>query len=478
MAKVKNPVTFAEYYKIDPKILENLNIFNPTLAVDTKLFIDPLLLEHSSHTEINTEAVQIYREHFTRIIKLLSASNAYEDVAWRNARRLFQFHEVSGTCLGYGAASISGSGFGKQLIAHVMKTAKEIVDLGIVDPDLFVALALFENDIGPDRISDMTTNVILDALIKLNNRIIKKLGIQTTKYNILGKTCNLASNPFQSKNTPVILIPTDILRDLPIATDWDDVQYAAAKNEYIRNKVNQHIAQIWATKTKRDKKELKKQVLNSEEAFKTLLDAIHQLKGSAYNVKDDPLGLIKWAEFAKVFTSKYPMEIKKPPVSNIDNWLQIVHKIVEQFRILIEDRGLWKSLWHGNKPLIEKYSQRLFFAVAYSYCKANNLDISPEVDTGTGQVDFKLSKGFKHRILVELKLSLNKKLLSGYQKQLEAYKKSEETMRAIYLVIDVGSMGKKDEKLLQMRTDSMNKNEPASDIEFIDGKRRKSASNL
>ncbi len=478
MAKVKNPVTFAEYYKIDPKRLENLNIFNPTLAIDTKLFIDPLLLEHSSHSELHDLAVKNYNDHFTKIIKLLSASKVINDVPWRNARRLFQFHEVSGTCLGYGAASISGSGFGEQLISRVIITAKEIVDLGIIDPDLFVALALFEEDIGPDRISDMTTNVILDALINFNERILKELKIKPTRFELLGRNCYLASNPFQPKTVPVILLPRDILRDLPIATDWDDVQYAAAKNEYIRNKVNQHIAHIWAAKAKRDKAKLKEQVLNSEDAFKTLLDAIHQLRGNAYNVKDDPLGLIKWAEIAKTFSADFPLDIRKPSLSNLDTWFQVVKKIIEQFKNLIENRGLWKSLWFENKPLIEKYSQRLFFAVAYSYCKANNLDISPEVDTGTGQVDFKFSQGFNQRILVEIKLSVDPKLLQGYTKQLVEYKKSEETMRAVYLVIDVGHMGRKDERLLKLRTEILNKNEPAADIEFIDGKRRKSASNL
>src|SRR4051812_30127938 len=39
-----------------------------------------------------------------------------------------------------------------------MTTAKQIVELGVEDPDLFVAMALFEEGVGPDRVSDMTTN--------------------------------------------------------------------------------------------------------------------------------------------------------------------------------------------------------------------------------------------------------------------------------------------------------------------------------
>ena len=53
-----------------------------------------------------------------------------------------------------------------------MQTAREIVDLGVDDPDLFVAMGLFEEGIGPDRISDMASNVILPDLLAFNVRVL------------------------------------------------------------------------------------------------------------------------------------------------------------------------------------------------------------------------------------------------------------------------------------------------------------------
>jgi hypothetical protein len=55
----------------------------------------------------------------------------------------------------------------------------------------------------------------------------------------------------------------------------------------------------------------------------------------------------------------------------------------------------------------EVFAQRLFFAVADAYCDANNVDLSREVNAGNGPVDFKLSIGYKGRILVEVKKSSN-----------------------------------------------------------------------
>ena len=151
MAIISNPETFSTYYNVDEAILEELGIFDPTLAADTRLFIDPLLLQYSEHPEIHGRAYDDYRQRFSLVITLLSASQAMEDVAWRGARRLLRFHEIRGTCLGYGAGSIRGSGFGTQLTERILIVAKEIVDLGIQDPDLFPALSLFESNIGSDR---------------------------------------------------------------------------------------------------------------------------------------------------------------------------------------------------------------------------------------------------------------------------------------------------------------------------------------
>lgn len=476
MAKVKNPITFAGLYKISPKTLNKLRVVNPTLDVDTKLFIDPLLLENSKHSEMHTARKQ-YIGYFETAVKLLARSQGYNDVPWRNARRLFEFEEIRGTCLGYSAASIFGNAFGPKLIERVMDTAKAIVNLGISDPDLFVAMALLEDDIGPDRISDMTTNVIIDSIISFNARILNILKkIPTEEFTILDRKCSLPRNPYQTRRIPIILVPDDIVRPLPIVTDWDEVCNIAAENDRLRNRVNRDIAEIWKTKAKRDKERLKEEALHSKTAFQTLLDVIHEVPHRPYNVQEDPEGLIKWAEVARIFSDEYPLKIKKPTTTNLDKALEIVKVIVNQFKQLIENNGLWKNLYHNGKPLKEKYAQRLFFAIAYAYCKANKLDVTPEADSGNGPVDFKFSGGFDSRVLVEVKLSTNRKLVHGYETQLEVYKESEETMRAIYLVIDLGMTQKKRNQLFKVSNEASGRGDPLSDIVFVDGSIKASAS--
>jgi hypothetical protein len=478
MAKATDPRLLTDLFPVNPDQLRDLGVLNPTLSIDTKLFIDPLLLRQSQHPEIREQAVAEYTQHFEQVIALLAASTRVNDIAWRNARRHMSFHEIKGTCLGYGSASISGSGFGPQLTERVIGVGKEIVDLGIRDPDLFAALALFEASIGPDRLSDMTTNVIRAALISFNQRILQTLNIAGEHFDFGRTTGNLLPNPCQSHRTPIILVPLDILRELPIAKDWDDVADAASKNAALRDRVNQEISHIWATKTRRDQERLKSQALSSQAAFQTLLDAIHSVPLHAYNSNSDPEGTLSWSQLARRFAEQYPLQLKPvPPSLTIDHVFEIVRQIISRFRQLIEQNGLNRELYREDrKPRHESTAQRLFFAVAYCYCEANNLDLSPEIDTGSGKVDFKCAGGFDSRVLVEVKLSTNPNLVHGYETQLEIYKTAQQTMRAFYLVINVGHIGRKDRRLGQLRQEAFSRGEPLSELEFVSGRVLASAS--
>lgn len=479
MAKATNPITLSQEFGIAEKDLSGLGVLNPTIAIDTLLFIDPMLLKQSSHGEINTTAINQYRAHFEQVIALLRGSKSHGDPAWRAAQKLLSFPEIAGTCLGYGAGSIRGSGFGSTLTARILNVAAEIIDIGIEDPDLFVAMALFESDIGPDRISDMTTNVIFEALCDFNRRILKTLNMKGEEFTYKGTTGIFLANPYEGGSIPVIMLPDDILKELPVVKDWDEIAYAASKNDALRNAVNQHIGEIWEKKTKRDKGKLKKQALASKEAFETLLDAMRGVDLTPYDTESDSKGLIRWATKGQEYARRYPLALTNKNPATLDEVFDVVNEIVENFRHLIEHQGLNKELYQTDKKARhESTAQRLFFAVAFSHCKANNVDVSPEIDVGTGKVDFKFSKGFNQRVLVEIKLSTNPKTVAGYSSQLEIYKQAQQTMRAIYLVIDVGSMGKKQERLIAERNAATQHGDPLSELEFIDGLLKPSPSKL
>jgi hypothetical protein len=289
---------------------------------------------------------------------------------------------------------------------------------------------------------------------------------------------SLPRNPYVKGNPPIVLVPTDILRDLPIAKDWSDVATAAAKNQELRDRVNHQIAELWTSKTLKDKAKVRRWALSGKKEFNEFLDMIRSAKVKAYDLDRDPKGEVFWHSIAATLATQEPLILKRPPRLDLDGVVAVVEQIIEQFRFLIEDRRYSEELYHDDQPRPEKAAQRLFFAVAYSYCKANNLDITPEADTGNGPVDFKVASGFSGRVLVETKLSTNGKLVKGYTRQLESYKTAEETLKGYYVVIDVGQMGGKAKALLAAKNEAAGRSQTTSPVVFIDGTRKPSASKL
>jgi len=476
--KISNPKTFSEAFKIDAIKLANAGVFDPVLNVDTKLFIDPLLLSESRHKEITKGAVASYTKHFQQLINLLAGSRKTGDTGWRAAQRQMLFPEIPGTCLGYGAATTHGRSWSRALRDHVLTVAREAIEMGVKDPDLFLVIALLEDGIGPDLISDMTTNIILRDLETFNARICEMLKVKTESFKFKnGVEAKFARNPLANGEAPVILVPTDILRELPIVTSWADVGDAASKTSELRGRVNNLIGEIWrASVRKKDKEKIRRAAYSSKPAFEAILGSIRAVPKTPYDVSIDPNGHLAWMRIHQMIAKEQPLSLSLSHKPSADQVHGVVTQIIDHFRELVENKGLWKELWSGNRRRPEKSAQRIFFAVADVYCKVNDLDITPEADSGVGPVDFKISSSYKSRVLVELKLSTNTKVLQGYEKQLEAYKKAEGTTRGSYVVIDVGSMGTKEKKLMELRNAAIKKSKPASDLEFIDGKKQKSGS--
>lgn len=475
--KIKDPILFSDYYKLDKSILEKLEVFDPILNVDTKLFIDPMLLNKSNQSEMQ-QADNAINQFFELTIKLLLQSKAENDLPWKTAYKKFLFKEISGTCIGYGSG-IHGSGWGPVKARKTTNTAKQIIDIGIKDSDLFMAIPLLEENIGPDLISDMVTNIAIENILDFNERIIAQLEIPTEEFRIGQRTILLPENPTENSKSPIILLPMDILRELPLASDWAEVCSVAAENDLLRNQVNKLIGEIWKAKSKQSKSAIREKALASADAFMSILETLRHASPKPYDFENDPDGHFAWLSVKDRVSKEYPLEIKIES-QNADSMMKFVQMVVEQFKWLIEERGLSRLLW--KKPnetrAHEEVVQRLFFAVADSYAKANNIDITPEADIGRGAVDFKFSSGYNAKALVELKFSDHGYVVSGYENQLEIYKSAERTSRGFYVIIDVGHIGTKAEQILELKNNYIKENGIASELVIIDGAVKPSASKV
>lgn len=159
------------------------------------------------------------------------------------------------------------------------------------------------------------------------------------------------------------------------------------------------------------------------------------------------------------------------------NNIQIVELIIENFKRQIEYNGLFKLLYEGREKKLrhENTAQQLFFSVAQIFCLANDLDVSPETNSGLGSVDFKFSKGLTTKINVEIKYSNHSRLKHGLMKQLKEYDLSEQTSNSYFVVIQVDNK----EKVIQEIQDlDKELNGEKTKVKIIDGRPKKSASTL
>ena len=403
MAKIISPVLFSQYFKLDLKTLENENIFDPILNNDTLLFIDPLLLEKSEHKIIRAQSSAQLEKFYENIISLLEISKQKDDFAYNSAFNLIPAKEVDGTFLGYGTNSSSGRGISKINRERIIETACEILKIGIKDPELFIILPLFNKGIGSDTISDITTAAIKKSLLDFTAQYATKLKIKTMNYSIDGEEVQIIKNPFRRKIAPILLLPCDILRKLPFATSWDEIENATYENNELRAKFNKYIGRLFKAKTKNQRHQQLASLMKNKDGINTLLEIIKASKIYPYDFKSDKECIMFVRHVSEIIT-KNNLDLSSNN-NDINDLKNIVIKIIEQFKFLIEEKGMNTLLWKDKKsPNKEETAQKIFHTVADSYCRANNIDINREMHTGIGNVDFKFSQGFSKRIIVEIKL--------------------------------------------------------------------------
>lgn len=93
-------------------------------------------------------------------------------------------------------------------------------------------VSLFEENIGPDRLSDMISTIIYPDIVEYTKRIQRELKLNKENYpDCMFRDDGLIVNPY--KGCEILLLSIDILHELPIAQCWDDIDRVVSENENI-----------------------------------------------------------------------------------------------------------------------------------------------------------------------------------------------------------------------------------------------------
>lgn len=431
------PITFCELHGIKFMDFMRFGAFDPILNYDTRLFINPLLLPTSATEEFSDFASDLFQKHFSMMFRVMMRSEEKNDAHWKAATKLLQFPEIRFTCLGYGKDSTRGSSFGVEKTDRILLIASQVASVGIEDPFILPLYSLLEKDIGPDLISDMTTNVILDGICAYTKRACEHFGIKTSDHKIKGKMYKLPTNPYDDAKGPILLTALDILTELPTATNWSEAMRMASMNSSLRQQINDRLGEIFKNTalSESEKRKARLALIGSADAFKIFSDFMKARSKKPYDFKNDPAAVLLLQKLSEILPEQIPMDQASIATAKSGNLEKITAVIVEQFRHLVENMGFCKELWVNGKPAREAVAQRLFFAISYAYLQEHNVDINAEPDMGLGLIDFKLSAGLD-KVVIEIKKSNNGKLVQGLRNQLATYCLAEKSQNGIYLVID------------------------------------------
>ena len=431
-------ISLSKHLGVTRKQLEEVGVFDSTLGIDTKLFVDPKLIVDSTIPEFNDAHNKIL-EYFKNLLRWhrqsLNSPRLRDKVI-----SMLAVSEPQGLSIGYGNKTDRGTAIPRSLAIAILQSASELLSIGVDEPDIIEILPLFVDNFGPDRLSDLVSSIVHENFCVYSSRISGELNAPTEEFSFDHGTYQLSRHPLL-KNTPIIFIPTDFLRPLPVATDWDEIVAAAQHNEALRDDFNQIIFPVLQEQIsniseadENEKKEFKKE-------FEGLLSTYRAIEVESYNLVQDSRGYYAVQPFIDKEIGNIP-KVKNPTTHK--SLLDAIKKLIQQYERAIVDNGGNKLLYRKTEtgaltknPHHEDVAQILFYLLADQFCAAANIPLARESDAGRGPVDFWLANSYDTKVLVEIKKSTNKSLVDGFEKQVLAYEKSENAFHSFYVVIVV-----------------------------------------
>lgn len=458
-------VFVSEEFELGTK-LEDLGVFDSLLDEDSNYFINIKRLKLTKVPEF-AESYNKINEYFKGIGILLKASNNNQDKCYRTAINKFNFSEVSGINLGFSKGT-HGAGFGKKLREQIIKDAFDIIKSGSEQPEIFHLTSLFEENVGPDRLSDMVARLIYDDIVLYTKHVYELIGINKENYPDIQFKNGIVINPY--KGCELLLLPIDILHELPIAKDWDDIDRVCIENETIRAEINELVGKEWKKLTVSSKKHyIKEFIFKKPEILRQVIADYDATVVPPYNIYKNLDYLIE-----KIIHNV--TNAKSFMVASQKNSYESAIEILNVYKQWVENQKGYSVLETADSRNAEKIVQRTLHGCTGYYCKANGLDISPESNTGRGPVDFKISRG-TDKTVIEIKLTSNSETLHGFEVQIEEYAKSEETDSKIFLLVDNGKDSYRVKQVEDNYEQRKARGEKPAHLIIIDAKPKASASN-
>jgi hypothetical protein len=462
-------VYFNERFGVSAIAMHSLGVFNPDISIDNKMFVDPKLLEAGKDEfEGSHEELIGYFDKTAQLVKLIR-SETDSDMAWTAAWKRMRFKETTNTALGFSKDGTDGNGIGAVLAKQIINRAAEILPHVDYAPDVFELIGVFAERLGCDRLSDMIVSILKARFLAYTDRITKSLKIDDVT-NIEHESLKYACPNLGRTGRPLILVPQDLLKPLPIAASIEDALAMADLNDTARREVNKIYA--LAHEARRSAKPYLRNLIRENTSLsKGIVAGYKRARPTPYDYDRDPNHVASFIPIAREIVGESPA---RPSVLEpMDRVEACVEDVVGHVQKSLEHNRLGEFLYDDSgNPRREVVSQRLIYTISEIFAKQYDVDCSREANAGPGAVDFRFTVGHGARLLIEVKLSSHPRLKDGYYEQLPAYAQAEQIRRLILLIIRVST----DDSHLKALTEAIKKKELPIQLVVMDAVPRPPAS--
>ena len=237
-------MTFNEKYHVSDSKYINIE-----LDTDNELFLDPYLI-YLGKDEMSNRCSNRIVNYFSQLLK--SAEHNNDNLGEYLVKYLQENNEVR---LGYSQSKPCGKGFGKNKGLELYNNIKnsKAIKSGLVK-DIFDASIMVEN-VGYDKISDMTICIILEELINFTQSICLEHNIQMQQVKLNRPVWSDEKNKWIQidkvnlpchNGTPIILIPSNYAKSKLIYTyiRFYNMQMMPYYEKYARNNPSAGLVRI------------------------------------------------------------------------------------------------------------------------------------------------------------------------------------------------------------------------------------------
>ncbi len=416
--------------------------FNPQVGWDTLLFIDPMLIKHTSIKE--------FKNSYEKLVTFYSNAISYSqsDISSNIIKHMFSFEEVSDANLGFSYDNNQGSGLTGKTALNVLNNLKKYVNSGLFGVEDFAEISLFDGNVSGDRITDMVLNILKDDFIKYSVNVAKKNNFPIAKFRIktsfdfneMRWISKIVDMPYivdeQGRMVRVLLIPKEFLVTTLYNNDDNLMSWIYHNNiDYVK--------EVFDYNLKKDITKNKDKILKDivENKRKELLEQYSNdsVNYEPYDLSEDPMRINSMYEIANNFYEQHRNDkLEKNDINKNLPVKEVARILIDFLKHAVTDLKAYQILFtKGNKfvsePIVSKFVHVIFEARIKD--AGFNVDISPETNAGYGPVDFKISRG-NEKVLIENKLSTNPKLLEciDEDKQVHTYLKQEDCKDAFLIV--------------------------------------------